>query len=64
MRYICKSPAHDLESLESRMVCTPYTNNSLIPISLSTMREKNKELERQHLFPEEVIFKKRPEVTQ
>lgn len=45
------------------MVSTPYTNNSLIPISLSTMREKNKELHRELLFPEEVTFKKRPEVS-
>lgn len=41
-----------------------YTNNYLIPVSLSTVKEKNKELQRELAFPKEVTFKKRPEATQ
>lgn len=40
-----------------------YTNNYLIPVSLSTVKEKNKELQRELAFPKEVTFK-RPEATQ
>lgn len=41
-----------------------YTNNDLIPVSLSTLKEKNKGLQRELAFPKEVTFKKRPEATQ
>lgn len=41
-----------------------YTNNYLISISLSTVEVKNKELQRELPFPEEVTFKKGPEASQ